>query len=114
MNLNSVLIEGCFYEDIPEDSGDNFSFYIKHEALVQGGSEVKTETYFFEVEVSGELAKKCRINGKKDKGIRVVGTLRQRFSNSADKEPVESVLTAKAVIEATHIEFERTIQKFSN
>ncbi|MDR2601321.1 MAG: single-stranded DNA-binding protein [Spirochaetaceae bacterium] len=103
-NLNSILIEGNLVRD------PNFRSTSKGTALCtfslasnrfykqEGGLE--KEVNFFDVEAWAKLAENCRNLGRKGRGVRVVGRLKQDRWNDGEGKP-----HSKVSIVAEHVEF---------
>jgi len=103
-SLNSVLIEGNMVRDpllrttAKGTSVGNFTIasnrFFKHD------SNFEKEVGFFEVEVWGKLAEACTSKGRKGRGVRVVGRLKQdRWTGSDGKNH------SKVAIVAEHVEY---------
>ena len=115
-NLNSVLIEGNMVRDPLVRSTQkgtsvcNFSiasnrFYRKDQS--EAGFE--QEVGFFEVEVWGKLAEICNTQGRKGRGVRVVGRLKQnRWTGDDGKSHT------KIAIVAEHVEYRQDFKKLSD
>ena len=112
-NLNSVLIEGNMVRDPlirstqKGTSVGNFSiasnrFYKKDKQ--EAGFE--QETGFFEVEVWGKLADICSTQGRKGRGVRVVGRLKQEHWTGIDGKN-----HSKVAIVAEHVEYRPDFKK---
>jgi single-strand DNA-binding protein len=109
-NLNSILIEGNLVRDPALRSTAKgsavctFSLasnrYHKHE------NGVEQEVSFFDVEAWAKLAETCQSMGRKGRGVRVVGRLKQNRWND-DEGKVHS----KVSIVAEHIEFRPDFKK---
>lgn len=91
-SLNSVLIEGNLLDDpIQYESG--CSFIITSDRFYSSVGEVEKEVSYFTVEAFGRLGESCMNNLKKNRGVRVVGRIKQLGIDS------------KMSIIAEHIEF---------
>jgi len=89
-NLNQVLIEGNLVRD-PDYKGSN---------------GMEKEVSFFDVETWAKLAEACNEKGKKGRGCRVVGRLKQdRWYDNEGKQ------RSKVVIVAEHVEFRPEFNK---
>jgi single-strand DNA-binding protein len=103
-NLNSVLIEGNLVRDplirsTPKGTSA-CSFTIASNRFFRQDSGLEKETGFFDVEAWGKLAEACGANGRKGRGVRVVGRLRQDRWDGADGKT-----HTRVVIVAEHVEF---------
>ena len=112
-NLNSVLIEGNMVRDPLFRSTQkgtsvcNFSIasnrFYKKDQLEAGFEQ---ETGFFDVEVWGKLAEICSVQGRKGRGVRVVGRLKQeRWAGTDGKSHT------KVAIVAEHVEYRPDFKK---
>ena len=103
-NLNSVLIEGNLVRD-PEcrttPKGTAVcKFPVASNRYYKQDSGLEKEVSFFDVEAWGKTAENVNNLGKKGRGVRVVGRLKQeRWQNSEGKA------MARVVIVAEHVEF---------
>jgi len=103
-NLNSVLIEGNLARDpqirrTPHGSSV-CNFTIASNRYYKGQAGMEREVSFFDVETWAKLAETCYNIGKKGRGVRVVGRLRQdRWTGEDGKNHVRIVVVAE------HIEF---------
>jgi len=100
-----VLIDGNITKD-PEISqtrngGTVCKFTVAANRFYRAGPETKKETSFFDVEAWNELAETCGRIGRKGRGCRVTGRLRQEKWNTPDGS-----LRSKVVIVAEHIEYQ--------
>jgi len=89
-NLNSVLIEGNMVRDPLVRSTPKgtqvCNFSIASNRFFRQDSNLEKETGFFEVEAWGKLAAACSTQGRKGRGVRVVGRLKQdRWTGSDGK-----------------------------
>jgi len=103
-NLNSVLIEGNMVRDLqyrvtPKGSSVcTFTLASNRYFQMDGGPE--KEVSFFDVETWAKLAERCYNLGKKGRGVRCVGRLRQdRWTGEDGKQK------ARITIVAEHVEF---------
>ena len=112
-NLNSILIEGNLVRD-PEykttSRGTSVTtFQIASNRYYRQDSGTEKETGFFNVESWGKLAESVGKHGKKGRGARVVGRLKQeRWQDREGKAQ------SKVVIVAEHVEFRPDIKKTSS
>jgi len=109
-NLCSVLIEGNMVRDPQMRSTPKgtqvCTFTMATNRYFQNGGDVEREVSFFDVETWGKLAERCEQLGKKGRGIRVVGRLKQ--SRWADTEGKSH---EKIVVVAEHVEFRPEFKK---
>jgi len=109
-NLNSILIEGNLVRD-PElrstPKGTSVcTFTMASNRYYQSPNGFEKETSFFDVESWGKLAEAVYEKGKKGRGCRVVGRLKQeRWTDS------EGINHSKITIIAEHIEFRPEFKK---
>ena len=112
-NLNSVLIEGNMVRDPLFRSTQkgtsvcNFTIasnrFYKQDKMEAG---FEKETGFFEVETWGKLADVCSNQGRKGRGVRVVGRLKQdRWTGNDGKNHT------KVAIVAEHVEYRPDLKK---
>ena len=109
-NLNSILIEGNMVRDpllrsTPKGSSVcNFSIATKR--FYRQDSNLEEEVGFFDVEAWGKLANSCANQGRKGRGVRVVGRLKQgRWTGSDGKN------YSKIAIVAEHVEYRPDFRK---
>jgi len=109
-NLNSVLIEGNMVRDplirsTPKGT-QVCNFSIASNRFFRQESNLEKETGFFEVEAWGKLASACSAQGRKGRGVRVVGRLKQdRWTGSDGKSH------NKVAIVAEHVEYRSDFKK---
>jgi len=111
-NLNSILIEGNLVKD-PETRTTTkgvavTTFTIASNRYFKQDDNLEKEVSFFIVETWAKLAEACSAKGKKGRGVRVVGRLKQNRWNDSDGKP-----QTKVVIVAEHLEFRPDFQKQS-
>jgi single-strand DNA-binding protein len=103
-NLNSILIEGNLVRDPMFRStakGTSLcTFSLASNRFYKQESGLEKEVSFFEVETWAKLAENCRTLGRKGRGVRVVGRLKQDRWNDAEGKP-----HSKVSIVAEHVEF---------
>jgi single-strand DNA-binding protein len=109
-NLNSVLIEGNMVRDPLIRSTPRgtqvCNFSIASNRFFRQDSNLEKETGFFEVEAWGKLATACGAQGRKGRGVRVVGRLKQdRWTGSDGKSH------NKVAIVAEHVEYRPDFKK---
>ena len=111
-NLNSILIEGNMVRDpllrtTPKGTiVCNFS--IASNRFYRQDSNVEKEVGFFDVEAWGKLATACASHGRKGRGVRVVGRLKQdRWVGNDGKNHT------RVAIVAEHVEYRSDFKKTS-
>jgi len=103
-NLNSILIEGNLvrdpeYRTTPKGTAV-CKFSIASNRFFKQGENLEKEVSFFDVETWAKLAEACQDKGRKGRGVRVVGRLKQeRWNDSAGNA------RSKVCIVAEHVEF---------
>jgi single-strand DNA-binding protein len=109
-NLNSILIEGTLVRDpvlrtIAKGTAVcNFSIASNRYFRQENGYE--KEVSFFDVETWAKLAETCNNLGKKGRGVRVVGRLKQDRWAGSDGKP-----RSRIFIVAEHVEFRPDFKK---
>jgi single-strand DNA-binding protein len=103
-NLNSILIEGNLVRDPLLRSTAKgtplCTFSLASNRFFRQESGLEKEVSFFEVETWAKLAENCYSMGRKGRGVRVVGRLKQdRWSGPDGKG------RSKVTIVAEHVEF---------
>jgi len=112
-NLNSILIEGNMVRDpllrsTPKGTSV-CTFSLASNRFYKQDSGFEKEVSFFEVETWAKLAEACNNLGKKGRGVRVVGRLKQdRWTGNDGKQH------AKIAIVAEHVEFRPEFKKDAN
>lgn len=91
--FNSLIVEGNLVHGKREENVFKFAIKYNHFHKDSDGNE-HIETSFFDIECYGKLADLCEKQFQKDRGVRLIGRLKQ----------VES----KVVIVAEHVEFKKT------
>jgi len=109
-NLNSILIEGNMVRD-PQlrttPKGTSVcSFSLASNRFFKQDSGLEKEVSFFEVETWAKLAEACNNLGKKGRGVRVVGRLKQDRWTGSDGKP-----HSRIAIVAEHVEFRPEFKK---
>lgn len=103
-NLNSILVEGKLIRDpLFRHTGRNTAictFSIENDRLYKGEAGIKKEVSIFDVETWGKLAEAFHNQGRKGRGVRVVGRLKQERWTGSDGKP-----HTKVSIVAEHVEF---------
>jgi single-strand DNA-binding protein len=109
-NLNSILIEGTLTKDpVVRETAKGTTvcnFSIASNRYYKKDSDFEKEVSFFDVETWARLAESCGNNGKKGRGVRVVGRLKQERWNGTDGKT-----HSKVVIVAEHVEFRPEFKK---
>ena len=109
-NLNSVLIEGNMVRDplirSTPKGAQVCNFSIASNRYYRQESNLEKETGFFEVEAWGRLANTCSIQGRKGRGVRVVGRLKQDRWTGIDGKSHN-----KVAIVAEHVEYRSDFKK---
>jgi single-strand DNA-binding protein len=109
-NLNSILIEGNLVRDplfrtTPKGT-PLCTFSLASNRFFKQDSGLEKEVSFFEVETWAKLAENCYGLGRKGRGVRVVGRLKQERWNGSDGKP-----HSKIAIVAEHVEFRPEFKK---
>jgi single-strand DNA-binding protein len=109
-NINSILIEGNLVRDPMFRSTAKgtplCTFSLASNRYYKHDSGTEKEVSFFDVEAWSKLAENCRENGRKGRGVRVVGRLKQDRWNDA-----EGKTHSKVSIIAEHVEFRPDFKK---
>jgi len=109
-NLNSILIEGNLVRD-PQVRHTKkgtavCNFTLASNRYYRAENGIEKEVSFFDIEAWGKLAESCYGIGKKGRGVRVVGRLRQdRWAGEDGKTH------ARIVIASEHVEFRPEFKK---
>ena len=103
-NLNSILIEGNLVRDpllrsTPKGT-QVCTMSIASNRFYKQDSGFEKEVSFFDVETWARLAEACNAKGRKGRGVRVVGRLKQDRWTGTDGKP-----HSKISIVAEHVEF---------
>jgi single-strand DNA-binding protein len=103
-NLNSIIIEGNLIRD-PEyhetaKGTPICTFSIASNRFYKQGEAMEKEVSFFDVETWSRLAQSVQNLGRKGRGVRVVGRLKQDRWNGPDGRA-----RSKITIVAEHVEF---------
>ena len=109
-NLNSILIEGNLVRD-PElrstPKGTSVcTFSLASNRFFKQDTGFEKEVSFFQVETWAKLAEACSNKGKKGRGVRVVGRLKQDRWTGTDGKP-----HSRVAIVAEHVEFRPEFRK---
>ena len=112
-NLNSILIEGNLTKDpIIKTTTKGTQICTMKVALNRWyklddhSPDFEKETSYFDVETWAKLAEACYTKGKKGRGVRVVGRLKQSRWNAPDGK-----LHSRVSIVAEHVEFRPEFKK---
>jgi single-strand DNA-binding protein len=109
-NLNSILIEGNLVRDpllrsTPKGT-QICSMSLASNRFYKQDTGYEKEVSFFDVESWARLAETCYAQGRKGRGVRVVGRLKQdRWNDSEGKQ------RSKVTIVAEHVEFRPDFKK---
>jgi single-strand DNA-binding protein len=112
-NLNSILIEGNLVRDpllrsTPKGT-QVCTMSLASNRYYKQDSGFEKEVSFFEVESWSRLAEACYNKGRKGRGVRVVGRLKQdRWSGADGKQH------SRITIVAEHVEFRPEFKKNEN
>jgi single-strand DNA-binding protein len=103
-NLNSILIEGNLVRDPllrSTPKGTSLcTFTLASNRFFKQDSGMEREVSYFDVETWAKLADYCHSQGRKGRGVRIVGRLKQDRWNSPDGK-----LHSRVAIVAEHVEF---------
>jgi single-strand DNA-binding protein len=109
-NLNSILIEGNLVRDpmfrTTSKGTPLCTFSLASNRFFKQDSGLEKEVSFFDVETWSKLAENCYNLGRKGRGVRVVGRLKQERWNGSDGKP-----HSKIAIVAEHVEFRPEFKK---
>ena len=112
-NLNSILVEGNMVRDPELRSTKNGKLYcvfsIASNRFYKTDQGFEKEVSFFDVECWGKLAETIADGGKKGKGARIVGRLKQNRWIDRDGKSRSSFS-----IVAEHVEFNRERSKHAD
>ncbi|MDR1142987.1 MAG: single-stranded DNA-binding protein [Spirochaetaceae bacterium] len=109
-NLNSILIEGNLvrdplYRSTPKGT-PVCTFTLASNRFFKQDSGLEKEVGFFDVETFARLAENCSNLGRKGRGVRVVGRLKQDRWNGSDGKA-----HSRVTIVAEHVEFRPDFKK---
>jgi single-strand DNA-binding protein len=112
-NLNSILIEGNMvrepqYRTTPKGT-PVCTFSLASNRFFRQDNGYEREVSFFDVETWAKLADTCNNLGKKGRGVRVVGRLKQDRWTGNDGKP-----RSRISIVAEHVEFRPEFKKEPN
>jgi single-strand DNA-binding protein len=109
-NLNSILIEGNLVRDaetrVTPKGTTICTFPIASNRYYRQDSGTEKEVSFFNIESWSKLAESAGNLGRKGRGVRVVGRLKQERWNDTGGKP-----QSKVVIVAEHLEFRPEFKK---
>jgi single-strand DNA-binding protein len=109
-NLNSILIEGNLVRDAllrSTSKGTSVcTFSLASNRFYKQDSGPEREVSFFDVETWAKLAEHCYNMGRKGRGVRIVGRLKQDRWNGSDGKP-----HSRVTIVAEHVEFRPEFKK---
>jgi len=109
-NLNSILIEGNLVRDpllrsTPKGT-QVCTLSLASNRFYKQDTGFEKEVSFFDVETWAKLAEVCHMKGRKGRGVRVVGRLKQDRWNDPEGKP-----RSKITIVAEHVEFRPEFRK---
>ena len=109
-NLNSILIEGNLVRDpllrsTPKGT-QICTMSLASNRFYKQDTGFEKEVSFFDIETWAKLAELCYAKGKKGRGVRVVGRLKQDRWNDPDGKP-----RSRISIVAEHVEFRSEFKK---
>ena len=109
-NLNSILLEGNLVRDPQYRTTPHgtpvCTFTLASNRYFRNNNGYEQEVSFFDVETWSKLAERCNSVGKKGRGVRVVGRLKQDRWQGEDGKP-----HARITIVAEHVEFRPEFKK---
>jgi len=109
-NLNSILIEGNMVRDPQYHTTPKgtpvCNFSLASNRFLRQDNGYEKEVSFFDVETWAKLADTCNSQGKKGRGVRVVGRLKQDRWTGNDGKP-----RSRITIVAEHVEFRPEFKK---
>jgi single-strand DNA-binding protein len=109
-NLNSILLEGNMVRDPLFRSTPKgtpvCNFTIASNRFFKQDTGLEREVSFFDVETWAKLAERCFNMGRKGRGVRVVGRLKQERWNGPDGK-----IKTRITIVAEHVEFRPDFKK---
>lgn len=109
-NLNSVLVEGSLVREpefrTTEKGTPLCTFSMASNRYYKAEAGLEKEVSFFEIVAWSKLAETVNNLGKKGRGVRVVGRLKQDRWDDAEGKP-----HSKITIVAEHVEFRPLVEK---
>jgi single-strand DNA-binding protein len=112
-NLNSILIEGNLVRDpllrSTQKGTQICTMCLASNRFYKQDTGFEKEVSFFDIETWAKLAEACYSKGKKGRGVRVVGRLRQNRWSDTEGKP-----HSRVTIVAEHVEFRPEFKKETN
>jgi len=109
-NLNSILIEGNLVRDpllrSTQKGTQICTMCLASNRYYKQETGFEKEVSFFDIETWSKLAEACYAKGRKGRGVRVVGRLKQDRWNDPDGKP-----RSRVAIVAEHVEFRPEFKK---
>ena len=109
-NLNSILIEGTLVRDpVLRNTTKGTAvcgFSVATNRFYRQENAMEKEVSYFDVETWAKLAETCGNLGRKGRGVRVVGRLKQERWNGKDGKT-----RSKVIVVAEHVEFRPDFKK---
>jgi len=109
-NLNSILIEGNLVKDpllrSTQKGTQICTMRLASNRYYKQDTGFEKEVSFFDVETWSRLAETCYAKGKKGRGVRVVGRLKEDRWNDSDGKK-----RSRIAIVAEHVEFRPEFKK---
>ena len=109
-NLNSILIEGNLVRDplhrVTPKGTSLCTFSLACNRYHKNDSGLEQEVSFFEIESWARLADSCYNHGRKGRGVRVIGRLKQDRWVDTEGKP-----RSRVTIVAEHVEFKPDFKK---
>jgi single-strand DNA-binding protein len=103
-DLNHYLVEGNLVRDPTLRFTPNgtaiCSFSVATNRFFKGTTEIEKEVSFFDIEAWGNLGETCNNLGKKGRGVRLIGRLKQERWDAKDGSH-----RSKVVVIAEHVEW---------
>jgi single-strand DNA-binding protein len=102
-NLNSVLLEGILVKDSVFQNAENkpfCSFSISSKRFYKKDGRFEQEISIFDVETEGKFAEIALNLGKKGRGCRITGRLKQKKWTDIDGKDNSNI-----IIKVEHLEF---------
>jgi single-strand DNA-binding protein len=112
-NLNSILIEGNLVRDpllrSTQKGTQICTMCLASNRFYKQDTGFEKEVSFFDIETWAKLAEACYSKGKKGRGVRVVGRLKQNRWSDTEGKP-----HSRVTIVAEHVEFRPEFKKEAN
>jgi single-strand DNA-binding protein len=103
-DLNHYLVEGNLVRDpilrFTPKGTPICSFSVATNRFFKGGTEIEKEVSFFDIEAWGSLGETCNSLGRKGRGVRLTGRLKQERWDAKDGSR-----RSKVVVVAEHVEW---------